>query len=337
MNDFQPQQSLSENSEDIFLLGLARTVGLENFGFIEFGALDGVSSSNCALLALSGVAGIFLEPDSTRYARLCANYPREAFPAVKLRRQAVGTPSHNAKTLNSIRGNRNSFDVITIDEVIMELQREKNFVAVSIDIDGDDLSVLEHMIQLPSVVIIEYNPTIPLDVEYKNPLGQSHGSSASAIHRVASSKGYRLVKITRTNLIYLQANFLNSIPEITLSQDELNYPVWTPTRFFFGMDGALIAGSRKNGFSARSYFRQPWTSRLVYVKRGDFFKSDRAQILVFLLSLARSLLKLGVLGIGPVRLLLSLGREQLARRKQKQQDSAIFKSYVSKILSEQRK
>ena len=93
-------------------------------------------------------------------------------------------------------------------DTLDHITKEANFPLcpdlLSIDIDSDDLSVFESLHELkPRVVAIEYNPTIPPFMEFRQSPGENIGASARSICRVAKSKGFRLTHITRTNLIFV--------------------------------------------------------------------------------------------------------------------------------------
>ena len=85
--------------------------------------------------------------------------------------------------------------------------RERELDLLSIDIDSDDLAIWKSLVHLrPVVVVIEYNPNIPIDVWFENPRGENKGNASRSIHDYAVSIGYELVATTQTNLVYLESS-----------------------------------------------------------------------------------------------------------------------------------
>ena len=76
---------------------------------------------------------------------------------------------------------------------------------LSIDIDGNDYHILDGLKSLrPSVIICEYNPTIPAHCDIYQEYGDGgFGCSVSALIRIAHQKGYMLVTITETNCFFV--------------------------------------------------------------------------------------------------------------------------------------
>ena len=82
----------------------------------------------------------------------------------------------------------------------------KEIDLLSIDIDGNDYYILETLIAKPRVIIIEYNPTIPVSLDLVQDEDQYFGSSALSINTLAHQKGYKLVCITETNMFFVREN-----------------------------------------------------------------------------------------------------------------------------------
>jgi hypothetical protein len=112
---------------------------------------------------------------------------------------------------------------------------------LSIDIDGDDFHIFDSLQNIsPLVVVVEYNPSIPLDFSFINPLGTSQGSSAKSIVHMATQKGYSLVHRTPANLVFVLASklhligFVDGLPVSFPIESDLKIP-----KVFFGFDGSL--------------------------------------------------------------------------------------------------
>jgi hypothetical protein len=91
----------------------------------------------------------------------------------------------------------------------------------------------------PTIVIIEFNPTIPFDTRYQNPAGAFHGNSALSIFELAVRRSYALVAGTDTNLIFVKQDALrqSQIPTTTLQDVRDNT---FQLRYFFAQDGMLL-------------------------------------------------------------------------------------------------
>jgi hypothetical protein len=116
---------------------------------------------------------------------------------------------------------------------------------LSIDIDSDDLAIFLSLKKLrASVVVIEYNQTIPIDVDYINPRGENKGNSVRSILRVAKDKGYVLVAVTLTNLTLVAQELIpDSIKRFGI--DDID--IFPGTRYFFGYDGTLLCSREEEG------------------------------------------------------------------------------------------
>jgi hypothetical protein len=116
---------------------------------------------------------------------------------------------------------------------------------LSIDIDSDDLAIFLSLEKLrASVVVIEYNQTIPIELDYINPRGENKGNSARSILRVAKEKKYVLVAVTLTNLILVAQEL---IPDRIKRFGIEDLDLFSGIRFFFGYDGTLLCSREEKG------------------------------------------------------------------------------------------
>lgn len=162
-----------------------------SFRCCEFGAWDGKHLSNTMNLILNGeFQGVLIEADPLKYSDLLIN-----------------TADLRVIALNEFvqpEGN-------TLEEIFLRNSIPSDLDVLSIDIDGCDYQVLESLNELrPKIIVIEYNPSIPLDFVYINPDGHSRGSSALALVSLAKLKGYALVHRTCVNLIFIKEEFLQN-------------------------------------------------------------------------------------------------------------------------------
>jgi hypothetical protein len=91
---------------------------------------------------------------------------------------------------------------------------------LSIDIDGDDYHVWSSLTTYrPRVVVVEYNPTIPPELDLVQRQGEYFGASAAALTRLARDKGYGLAACTATNCIYV---YRDEFPALGIAELDLS-------------------------------------------------------------------------------------------------------------------
>jgi len=111
---------------------------------------------------------------------------------------------------------------------------------LSIDIDSDDLLVWEGVQRFrPKIVVIEYNPTIPFDTYYVNPVGECHGNSALSITQSAEDRGYILLEGTNTNLVFLLDGIADTVDFRCKTLQQIRDQT-TNYRIFVSNDGTLL-------------------------------------------------------------------------------------------------
>ena len=178
-------KSFAQNNEDKIVINLFFKKNIKNGVFIEFGAWDGVHLSNCKLLADHDWSGFFIEGNSLRFEDCKKNYK----------------DNNKIKVLNKFIDEK-----FTLNDLIKENNIDKIDV-LSIDIDGKDLTELKRLTLVkPKVIIIEYNSTIPFDVECEDNIG-GNGSSYLSINNHLSKNNYELINFTVCNLIFIEKDF----------------------------------------------------------------------------------------------------------------------------------
>jgi len=175
----------SQFGEDGIVAEIFARIGPRSRICVEFGAWDGKHLSNTwDLWYNQGWRAILIEGDATRYQTLSDGL--STFPAVSAIHAYVTTEGAN-----------------NLDRILSRAGAPAEIDLLSIDIDGDEFYIWEGLVEFqPRVVIIEYNPTIPPELDFVQVRGAYFGASAKALTRLAHLKGYGLVCCTETNCIF---------------------------------------------------------------------------------------------------------------------------------------
>ena len=194
---------------------------------VEFGAHDGVFMSNtCDLVRSRGFRAVMIEVDPERARTLAETHPQ---PEVIKIASMVGLEGDSR-----------------LDRILASTPIPIEFDVLSIDIDGCDYWILDSIEEYrPSVILVEFNPTIPNAVEFiqASDFDLRQGSSSRAIHRLAQSKGYELVAVTHVNLVLVRHDLLETVigPGVEPpTLEELRDDSACITYVFTGCDGTLL-------------------------------------------------------------------------------------------------
>jgi hypothetical protein len=178
----------SEADEDGILLYLLAVVGIDRSRFVDIGAGDCISASNCANLALNlGFHGLFVEGDPDRIEigrRFYASHP--------------DTRTYPPKTVHSFVTREN------VNEVIRGAGFDGEIDVLSIDIDGNDYWIWEAITCVqPRIVVIEthteyrmHDVCAPYQSDFDWRQARTDdvvGASPVAMRRLGEQLGYRLV------------------------------------------------------------------------------------------------------------------------------------------------
>jgi hypothetical protein len=199
----------SQNGEDGMLAKLAEDLRLETGWCVEFGAWDGKHLSNTwDLWTNHGWSAFLLEALPSRFADLERQTQN---PSVVTMCARVGWDGDNR-----------------LDQLLTVAAVPADFELLSIDIDGDDYWVWEATASRPKIVVVEYNPSFAPEVESVQEKGGFTGSSAASFVRLADKKGYTLVDLTITNLIFVRSELIPTLSVDTLPLDQLFDRSWLP-------------------------------------------------------------------------------------------------------------
>jgi hypothetical protein len=198
----------SQNGEDGIIEQLFLELGIEQGTFCEFGAADGIYSSNTYHLIEKGFSGLAIEPDHALYAQCVERYA--PYP-VQVEHGFVLSESEE----------------YSLDAWLSRAGLPVDFDILSIDIDSDDYYVWEKLTNFfPKIVIIETNsyrdpfvdelPGVPTTDYVVDPLMQWHrervavGCSFMSAVKLALRKGYVPVAYTG-NLISVRKDLVGML------------------------------------------------------------------------------------------------------------------------------
>lgn len=192
---------------------------------VEFGSWDGKNCSNTYnLITEKEYSAVLIEGRPKRFKDLLKTFEgnKKVIP------------------LNAFVGfdEENSLDVLLKTTPI-----PVNFDVLSIDIDGNDYHTWNAVKDnKPKIVVIEFNPTIPSEVEFIQPADfkVTQGSSLLSIDKLAKSKGYELVCVTTTNAVFVDSRYFglfgiedNSVSTMMTDRSSITY-------IFCGYDGTVF-------------------------------------------------------------------------------------------------
>ena len=179
------RQVFSQCGEDGIIAEIFRRIGTGSRRFLEIGVGDGLQN-NTAFLLMQGWSGHWIDADSEGI-RSCLGTFRQQLQEGRLHvRQAFLTAEN-------------------VGEVVDSLGVEDDLDLFSLDVDQNTFWIWKALQKLrPRVAVVEYNPHIPPDVDWKVAYeaeatwdGTSHfGASLKALENLAGERGLRLVGCT---------------------------------------------------------------------------------------------------------------------------------------------
>jgi hypothetical protein len=234
----------SQSGEDGVIQKILEILPAKNQWCVEFGAWDGVHLSNtCNLIRQSGFSAVLIEGSSERFRELKKNY----------------AGNEHVTALNQFVG---FSDEDCLDKILAPTAIPVDFDLLSIDIDGNDIHVWKAMkAYQPKIVCIEFNPTIPTEIEFIQPADFSinQGSSIRSINELARSKGYELICVLEHNAIFVKRELYPLFQIVDNRPEVLRVDRSLATYIFFGYDGTVFL---------RGYQKIPWN--LVPLKESKF-------------------------------------------------------------------
>ncbi len=176
----------SQFGEDGVIEEIFKRIGTKNKICVEFGAWDGIHLSNSWNLWHNKEWFAYLiEGDKEKTKQLEENL--SIFPKTK-----------------AINAYVEPEGIFSLDAILSKYSVPKDFDLLSIDIDGNDYYIFKNLNYFkPRLIIIEFNPTVPPQIEMVQEKGEYMGASALSLINLAREKGYKPIHITDVNLFFL--------------------------------------------------------------------------------------------------------------------------------------
>ncbi len=236
MNEFlkYKENIYSQHGEDGIIREILKRLSYTRDNhYCEFGAWDGMYLSNtCALIKEGNCKALLIEPNKKKFKELCENFPSDEIIKVN--------------SFVEIKGEK------SLDNFLEKYNFNINFDFLSIDVDSIDYHIFNSMDKFkPKIICIEYNPTIPNEVEFvQNIKSRNHGSSAKSIIKLAKCKNYFVICATSTNLLFVHGDYKNKVIGNNIYEiDDVIDDKKIKNYIFYGYDGSI--------FTSREV-RLPW-------------------------------------------------------------------------------
>ncbi len=225
LNDFK-RDITSAGGEDGIIEEIVKRLGIEAGTSVEFGAADGYWNSNTySLWTEKGWNAVLIESSRDQYEKMKQRIQdlsptfREGQFVAPVNTIVCPDPAWHhprAESLQNIIERLNGQNPSS--------QIEKNFDLLSIDIDGNDYYAWKSFDGFePKCVVVEYNKTIPPNIEFVDDLKTylSAGASIKSFNKLAKEKGYTIVACTGSNLIFVHNDYVGKLGDITTDVRDL--------------------------------------------------------------------------------------------------------------------
>lgn len=187
----------SQSGENGVVDAILGAIGIAHRVAVEFGAYHLYEYSNIAPLWRDrGWRAVLIEGDAERFAAIVRCMADAERQHCLCKRVAVLNRWVRPRGPDSL------------DTILAEAPGPipTDFDLLSIDIDSADLHIWDGLSRYrPRVVLVEYNPTIPPELDVEGDAdGSATGASARALQRVGNAKGYSLVACTPSNCVFVR-------------------------------------------------------------------------------------------------------------------------------------
>jgi hypothetical protein len=215
----------SSSNEDGIIEKIFEVIGEKSRWCVELGALNGKHDSNVwNLIKNKQWSAVLIEADITYFKKLQDEF--------KGNEKVVGV-----NQFVSFEGDS------SLDAIFAQTPIPKEFDLFSLDIDGNDYHLWDSMTNYsPRVMIVEFNPTIPNDVDFVQPRNMAihQGSSLKSLVALGKKKGYELVAVTHPNAIFVKKELFPLFGIADNSIETLHTDHRFETKLFQLYDGTLM-------------------------------------------------------------------------------------------------
>lgn len=190
-------QVCAQHREDGMIAEIFSRIGIRDRIFLEIGIGDGIEN-NTSFLASQGWRGFWIDADNTFIQEL----NKKSEIATRIRWKVAKITREN------------------IEGLLKELQVPKEFDLLSLDIDQNTYYAWEGMGNFrPRVIVIEYNASLPPDIDWKvkyDPTrvwdrSANYGASLKALELLGRDRGYSLIgcDFSGTNAFFVRDDVMD--------------------------------------------------------------------------------------------------------------------------------
>ena len=215
----------SQTGEDGVIEKILETLPEADKWCVEFGAWDGLVYTNTRnLIENKDFSAVLIEAAEDRFVDLKRNFA-------------------NRKNVFPVNRFVGFMDDDNLDVILSATPIPLDFDLLSIDIDGNDYHVWKAFSKYrPKAVVIEFNPTIPTQVEFVQPADPAvnQGASLLSIVKLGKEKGYELVCVMQFNAFFVRKEFYPLFGIACNDPEVLRTDLSVITYLFSGYDGQVF-------------------------------------------------------------------------------------------------
>jgi hypothetical protein len=189
LNDYK-NNIYSQYGEDGIIQEIFRRLSISKGTCVEFGAWDGLLLSNTAVLwTKHNWKAVLIEADEDKFSTLKKMI--KGYDCIPVKEFV--TPLGKSSIENILKKENVPFDEVKF---------------LSIDIDGNEYHIINGLTTLrPPLIVAEYNPTIPPELDIISKEDAFFGSSALELTKLMEEKNYFLAAMTKSNCFFIDKKF----------------------------------------------------------------------------------------------------------------------------------
>ncbi len=221
------ENKYSRYGEDGMIEKIISLIPANTHLFVDVGAGDGAAYSKSKnMITNHGWNGFLLEND----------------PVMREQLQSANSASRNVKVISQEYG---LADQQALDEILKAQGVPQTFELLILNVYGMEYYLWESLRHFePSIVAVQFNPTIPNDVKFvqANDFSVYQGCSLRALSDLAHYKGYELIGVTLETAIFIKRKYFYQIFEAIGVQpfdlDDMFCPL--QTQLYQSYDGTIL-------------------------------------------------------------------------------------------------